>query len=145
MAHLDGACVEDLDGIRIMGVEGLADKTHHFAASDGTGVVLDSHYIGDYEADHVGFGGSLGLQILGGEKIVWVRRGFLPVIKTQEKRYWVFVFHGNDTALGLWRWVQGEKKDCGHGEKERELCKKESACWFVLFECKSKGGFRERK
>lgn len=65
MADLDGAGVEDLDGIRVVGVEGLADKTHHLAASDGAGVVLDSHYIGDYEADHVGFGRRLGLRILG--------------------------------------------------------------------------------
>lgn len=61
VADLDGAGVQDLDGVGIVGVEGLTDQTHHFTATDITRVVLSTDYISYYEADHVGFGGRLGL------------------------------------------------------------------------------------
>ena len=50
VADLDGAGVEDLDGVWIVGVEGLAEQAHHLAAADGAGVVPEAHDVGGYEA-----------------------------------------------------------------------------------------------
>lgn len=58
MAHLNSPGIEHSDGIGIVRVEGFADKAYHFSAADGAGVVLNSDYVGDDEAEQVGVGGS---------------------------------------------------------------------------------------
>lgn len=71
MADLNHSGVEDFDCVGIVRVERLADKTDHFAAADGAGVVLNADDVGDDEAEHVGLGGRReGLTL--GEESVWV-------------------------------------------------------------------------
>lgn len=57
VAYLDGPGVEDLDGVLVVGVQGLADEAHHLAAADGAGVVAEADDVGDDEAEEVRFGG----------------------------------------------------------------------------------------
>lgn len=58
MTHLNSPGIEHSNGIGIVRVERFADKTHHFSAADGAGIVSNSDYVGDDEAEQVGVGGS---------------------------------------------------------------------------------------
>jgi hypothetical protein len=70
LSDLDGSGVDDLDGVRVVRVEGFPHQTHHFPTVDGAGVVLDSDYIRDYKSQHVSLGGRLQRRVLGGRKLI---------------------------------------------------------------------------
>lgn len=59
MAYLNGASIEDLDGVGIERVEGFAYETHKLATIDDAGVVAEADDVGDDEADEVGVGEDL--------------------------------------------------------------------------------------
>jgi hypothetical protein len=70
LTDLDGSGVDDLDGVRVVRVEGFPYQTHHFPTVDGAGVVLDSDYIRDYKSQHVSLCGRLQQRVLGGRKLI---------------------------------------------------------------------------
>lgn len=74
VADLEGPSVEYLDGVGVVGVEGLADETDHLAAADPAGVILKPHDVSDDEANHVGLVGGRGLRpgVEGHEEVHWV-------------------------------------------------------------------------
>lgn len=71
VANLDGAGVEDLDSVGVIGVEGFADEADHLAAADGAGIITKADDVGDDEADEDGVGGML-LGVGGGGIVVVV-------------------------------------------------------------------------
>lgn len=54
VADLEGAGVEDFDGVWVVGVVGFTDEADEFAAADGAGVVFEADDVGGDEADKVG-------------------------------------------------------------------------------------------